>query len=237
MRRVCFVAVAVGALAAGGEAVAQARSSRDPRLAASADTVVRVLVSVRARRLWVLSGRSDTLLHARVAVGSGKTLRASGQTWIFETPRGIHTVLSKEEDPIWIRPEWSYVEAARRHDLRLAHITAGKPVILAGGQRLAVRDDLVGIGTDSNDFAPLPDDEEIVFGGVLYVPPIETRHRRVPGQLGRYRLNLGDGIGLHGTPDTASIGRAVTHGCLRLYDEDIAWLYRNLPIGTRVYIF
>jgi lipoprotein-anchoring transpeptidase ErfK/SrfK len=29
----------------------------------------------------------------------------------------------------------------------------------------------------------------------------------------------------------------VTHGCIRLYDEDIEWLYERVPVGTAVYIY
>ena len=90
---------------------------------------------------------------------------------------------------------------------------------------------------DSATFEPLPTDEEIVFGDVLYVPPIGTEHRAVAGMLGRYRLNLGDGIGVHGTPDAASIGRPVTHGCLRLADDALEWVFLNIPLGTRVFIY
>jgi hypothetical protein len=72
---------------------------------------------------------------------------------------------------------------------------------------------------------------------VLYVPPIETVNRRVPNQLGRYRLNLGAGVGTHGTPDSNSVRHAVTHGCMRVFDADLQWLYANVPLGTRVYVF
>jgi len=57
------------------------------------------------------------------------------------------------------------------------------------------------------------------------------------GELGHYRLALGDGYMLHGTPYKASIGSSVTHGCIRLHDEDIEWLYENVPVGTRVYLY
>ena len=32
----------------------------------------------------------------------------------------------------------------------------------------------------------------------------------------------------HGTPFKDSIGKAVTHGCIRLSDEDITWLYQHV---------
>ena len=43
-------------------------------------------------------------------------------------------------------------------------------------------------------------------------------------------------IGLHGTDDADSVGRAVSHGCIRLSDEDITYLAGLLPLGTPVEI-
>ena len=71
----------------------------------------------------------------------------------------------------------------------------------------------------------------------MYIPPFVTQNRKVEGELGRYALDLGDGYLIHGTADPKSIGRAVTHGCIRLGDDDIEWLYRNVPRGTTVHIY
>lgn len=35
----------------------------------------------------------------------------------------------------------------------------------------------------------------------------------------------------------SSIGYPISHGCIRMYDEDIKWIYDNIPIGTAVVIF
>ncbi|RKP55072.1 L,D-transpeptidase [Cohnella endophytica] len=42
--------------------------------------------------------------------------------------------------------------------------------------------------------------------------------------------------GIHGTDDPASIGREVSHGCIRMYNEDVLQLAAIVPIGTRVTI-
>jgi lipoprotein-anchoring transpeptidase ErfK/SrfK len=208
----------------------------NPRAAAAADTAMRILISVDERRLWVVAGAADTLLATPVAVGSGRTLTSGARAWTFRTPRGIRTVLSKEVDPVWVRPDWSYVEAARKHGLRLEYLAPATPRALAGGASLVVRGGVVGVAKNGT-FDPLLIEDEVVFDGVLFVPPVDSRNRRVPGQLGRFRLNLGGGIGLHGTPEKASIGQAVTHGCIRLGDEPLAWLHERIAVGTRVYIF
>ena len=47
----------------------------------------------------------------------------------------------------------------------------------------------------------------------------------------------GDGvIGLHGTNEPSSVGKDVSHGCIRLKNEDILQLVKILPLGTPVRI-
>lgn len=41
-------------------------------------------------------------------------------------------------------------------------------------------------------------------------------------------------IGFHGTPDRASVGQPVSHGCLRMYEEDVRALYDYIQLGTVV---
>lgn len=44
-------------------------------------------------------------------------------------------------------------------------------------------------------------------------------------------------IRIHGTTDPASIGRAVSNGCLRMRNEAVMALFDQVPIGTPVYVF
>jgi len=53
--------------------------------------------------------------------------------------------------------------------------------------------------------------------------------------LGRYALNLGwSGYAIHGTNAPASIGKPVSHGCMRMYPEDIERLFAAVAVGTPV---
>ena len=53
--------------------------------------------------------------------------------------------------------------------------------------------------------------------------------------LGKYWMRLSHTTyGIHGTNNPWAIGRRVTHGCIRLYPEDIAYLYPRVPKGTPV---
>ncbi|RAS88645.1 L,D-transpeptidase [Priestia endophytica] len=42
--------------------------------------------------------------------------------------------------------------------------------------------------------------------------------------------------GIHGTNQSSSIGQYITNGCIRLSNENVEWLYENVPKGTSVYI-
>jgi lipoprotein-anchoring transpeptidase ErfK/SrfK len=44
------------------------------------------------------------------------------------------------------------------------------------------------------------------------------------------------GVGIHGTPDAASIGYSASHGCIRMHIPDAEWLFTQVTIGTPVYI-
>jgi lipoprotein-anchoring transpeptidase ErfK/SrfK len=44
------------------------------------------------------------------------------------------------------------------------------------------------------------------------------------------------GVGIHGTPDAASIGYSASHGCIRMRIPEAEWLFRHVEIGTTVFI-
>jgi hypothetical protein len=44
------------------------------------------------------------------------------------------------------------------------------------------------------------------------------------------------GIGIHGTPDAASVGYSRSHGCIRMFPRQAAWLFRRVRVGTPVII-
>jgi len=207
------------------------------RAAAEMAEGLRLVISVEERRLWWMDG-PDTLFSAPVAVGKGSTLRHGTKVWDFSSPVSIRRVLGRTAAPIWVPPDWHYVELAEREGLLLSVLRRGVPVRLQDGRLLSVRGENIGLApADGLPFAPLPRDEEIVFDSTLYIPPFGTWQRRIVGELGGYKLDLGEGYLLHGTRDQSTIGTASTHGCFRLRDADIAHLYEQVPSGTRVYIY
>jgi len=55
--------------------------------------------------------------------------------------------------------------------------------------------------------------------------------------LGRYAMRLSaTGYLIHGTNKPVGVGMQVTHGCIRMYPEDIEWLFPQVPVNTPVQI-
>jgi L,D-transpeptidase ErfK/SrfK len=55
--------------------------------------------------------------------------------------------------------------------------------------------------------------------------------------LGAYAMRLAAGNGtylIHGTNNPIAVGLAVTHGCIRMYPDDVAALFPLVPVGTPV---
>jgi hypothetical protein len=199
-----------------------------------------LVVSIEDKRLWYRQG-GELLFTTQVATGSGKTLVSEGGSsqWKFDTPRGRLVVQSKEESPDWVPPDWHFVEEASKRHLGLVRVTAGEPLATSDGSVIAVRgDDLVRRGRDGTETVLTADEgREIVVDGRIVVPPPGTNQRRYQGILGTHRLNLGDGYAIHGTNQPQTIGHAVSHGCVRVRNEDIDKLYEMVPVGTPVYIY
>jgi len=207
------------------------------RAVAIAATGYHLAVDISGHLLYVVNG-DDTLRTVKVATASNTTLQYGNKSWRFRTPRGVRSVLAKEKDPVWTPPEWHYAEVASEYGLRLQHLQRDQTVVLHDGTKLLTEGNEVGIiAPGDTEFVPLELDAHIVFDNTLFIPPFGTRHRSIKGELGHYRLKLGNGYQLHGTPYANSIGSSVTHGCVRMGDDDIEWLYDNVPVGTRIYIY
>jgi L,D-transpeptidase YbiS len=69
------------------------------------------------------------------------------------------------------------------------------------------------------------------------VPPANSPERMEEAVLGEYSLNFGNGYMIHGTIYPLQLGMAVTHGCVRLGDDDLAYVFENAPVGTKIFIF
>lgn len=71
----------------------------------------------------------------------------------------------------------------------------------------------------------------------LPIPPLGHYTRFEYGVLGDYALSLGQGYLIHGTLYQRFLGLPVTHGCIRLSDDNLELVYRSLNVGAKVYIY
>ena len=169
----------------------------------------------------------ELVFEAVCSTGKNSTLRQGGRTMVFRTPIGRFKILSKETNPVWVPPDWHFIEEAQGSGMETVRLNRGE--------------NLGGLYVQGNNVmrngAPLPPGQLIVQGGAVIIPPIGTRQRQYADVLGTHRLNLGDGYALHGTQQVAQLGRSVSHGCIRLHNRDIARLYEIAKVGDQVVIY
>jgi len=90
-------------------------------------------------------------------------------------------------------------------------------------------------GKITNPYWKRPDWSFVEEG--LPIPPKNDPSRWESGVLGDYAMGIGDGYLIHGTIYKRFLGMPVTHGCVRLNDEDLEAVYNTLNIGSKVFIF
>jgi len=124
------------------------------------------------------------VVQAVCSTGSGRALSdpVKKRFWVFDTPRGEFFIRAKYPNPVWVKPDWAFLEE-------------GEPV------------------------------------------PRDLAARLAPTELGDYALDLGEGYLIHGTLYERALGLSITHGCVRLGGRDLETVYKNVRVGTPVYIF
>jgi len=221
------------------------------------DTGQTILVSTAENKVY-LRRNGQTVFEAVCSTGKGTTLAVDGKTLVFDTPIGKFHIKAKEENPLWVPPDWHFVEEAQREGMRVVHLDPGESIDADTGQparakqtgfwswfggnsggsnrTLRVKGDTV-VESDNGIERELPPGKTIVAGNAIVIPPINTKQRHYDKVLGKYRLELGDGYGIHGTDEPDKLGQSVSHGCVRLGDDDIARLYAIANVGDEVIIY
>jgi hypothetical protein len=197
---------------------------------------MRIVVSTHGRSLWLMR---DTviLMKAPIAVGRSKRLIYKGKEYDFTTPIGTRKVVGKGTVPIWTPPDWHYFEIAVEQQVEPYFLKKNSRIVLSDTTRIEVRKNQVGRVNRYGNFWPFTPGKEIIFDGKVFIPPMGTEQRRVPEVLGTHKLEMGSGYLIHGTNEEFSIGEAVSHGCIRMYNDDVAKLFSLVEVGTPVYIY
>jgi lipoprotein-anchoring transpeptidase ErfK/SrfK len=224
------------------------------------DTRQTIIVSTSENKVYVRrDGR--TIFEAVCSTGKGTTLVEAGRTMKFETPTGRFRIVSKEENPVWVPPDWHFIEEARKKKKKVVHLAPGAAIDVAtgnpvdsersgggvwsllrgspkpAGRVLQVKNKTVVEVLPDGSERELPHGEVIETGNAIIVPPVTAPQRRFEKVLGSHRLNIGSGYALHGTLAVDQLGRSVSHGCVRLGDADIRKLYDMASVGDQVIIY
>lgn len=129
---------------------------------------------------------------------------------------------------------------AKHELLREGLVSTGSFTILKAGENRqwlfkTPRGQLKVLGKTKDPVWKRPDWAFIEEG--LKVPSPNHPSRYEYGTLGDYSLNLGNGYLIHGTLYQRFLGLPVTHGCIRMGDDDLENVFRTLKIGSKVYIY
>ena len=68
-----------------------------------------IVVNPNGNRLSLRRGQK-VLLEAAISTGRNDTLTYLKRKWVFQTPRGIMSVIRKKKDPVWLKPDWAFLE-------------------------------------------------------------------------------------------------------------------------------
>jgi len=66
---------------------------------------------------------------------------------------------------------------------------------------------------------------------------LDPADRLESGTLGEYALYFGNGFMIHGTLYERLLGRAVSHGCIRVGRDDLRKVWANARVGMHIYIY
>ncbi len=71
------------------------------------------IVIDRVKNLLYLKEGDQILLKAVVSAGAGSVLDdpKTGRRWVFDTPTGRFFVKNRRENPVWVAPDWDYIES------------------------------------------------------------------------------------------------------------------------------
>ncbi len=69
-----------------------------------------------------------------------------------------------------------------------------------------------------------------------YASSIARGKRCFRGAIGSHALNIGKTYAIHGTSNSASLGKKVSHGCVRTANQKMARIYDLMDVGDKVYI-
>jgi L,D-transpeptidase YbiS len=195
-----------------------------------------ILLSVQKISIWMLNRTGET------------NLSSGAQDSVFQVYKASLEAVDKKNQKLQPKSPYLVVNSTA-NDFYLyngkeliAHdkCSTGSYVLLKNGDRQqwifkTPKGEYKILGKTVNPVWKKPDWAFVEEG--LPVPSMNHPSRFEYGVLGDYSLNLGDGYLIHGTLYQRFIGLPVTHGCIRLDEDNLELVYKKLPVGSKVYLF
>ncbi len=148
-------------------------------------------------------------------------------------PKGLYIVIDTAENRLFVKKGNEVV--------RTAVVSCGSGVVLeeTGGKKRSwvfdtPRGEFSVKSKITNPYWVKPDWAFIEEGEAI---PKGLDDRIESGTLGDYALGFGQGYFIHGTLYTRLLGRNVTHGCVRVGDDDLKAIFKAVPMGAKIYIY
>jgi L,D-transpeptidase YbiS len=181
---------------------------------------------------WPASGRAQAIADKDVPKVE-RNVQQLGKKMAGFLPKGLYIVIDTAENRLFLKNGDQVV--------RTAVVSCGSGVVLeepGGKKRSWVFDTPRGEFTVkskiTNPYWVKPDWAFVEEGEAI---PKGVEDRIEAGTLGDYALGFGQGYFIHGTLYTRLLGRNVTHGCVRVGDEDLKYLFKAVPMGAKIYIY
>ena len=147
-------------------------------------------------------------------------------------PRDVYLVIDSAENIFYLKKDDQVIRKG------IVSTGSGTVLVEPGGKRTWVFDTPKGEflvkSKIQNPYWVKPDWAFIEEGESI---PKKLEDRVEGGALGDYALGFGRGYFIHGTLYTRLLGRSVTHGCIRMADQDLEAVFKASKIGTRIYIY
>jgi lipoprotein-anchoring transpeptidase ErfK/SrfK len=223
----------VGAAGAGPASTAAARASQVSVVGSGTldrrQVVVRAKPSPTAARVAVMKQFRPDYRPQFVLALSQRTTRAGKPTWYrISVPgrpngrTGWVPAASLELRPVQKR--LIIYRGAKRFEF-----WDGEKLVRAGRVAVGARgaETPLGLFYVTDKFNPAIDPEWAILGAYAFETSAYSKLTDWPG---------GGIVGVHGTPWPWLLGKAVSHGCIRLHDRNILFLRSRVPLGTPVKI-
>ena len=175
-------------------------------------------------------GSALRALEKQVADAEGRTKKLLAKVNRF-SPKGVYIVVDTGTNRLYLMEGEKIVRDA------IVSTGSGSRLVDVAGRRVwvfntprgefAVQRKIVNPVWTKPDWAFIEDGEPI---------PRKFADRLDPDVLGDYAMAIGDGYLIHGSLYKRTLGMSVTHGCIRVGDEDLEAIYKAAQLGTKVYI-